>query len=426
MRWLTSILLVVLAALLAAWALDNAAMVSVYWREWRIDLSLNLVILAGLALLALAVSGVWLVLGLRAAGARSRQWRSRQRERRIWSAVLGGVAHLAAGQNAKAQDVAHQALNELHGGHASSVATAARQDGLRVMANWVLAESANALGDELRRDSALAAGLAVNGAAAQAVQEGLRMRALAWALQRHDWPGAQLLWDALPQGLRKRALALRLRYRLLRGQGRSLQALDVLADLRRVQAVVPGVAEVWAAGLAVAALNEALDETALHAAWQRFGEATQLLPEVRMTWAQRRWALCAQDGRAALAPLLFDALQPVHRHLDQMAGKLRLLWLQIMETLLEYESKRALTWAATLQQTFVDDDWVQYIGAYATLRQGLWGNAQAALQRLAVRSDLPPALGLRVARCQAELAQQRGDDAAALEAYRRALAWAAP
>jgi HemY protein len=421
MRGLISILILVLAAVAAAWALDNSAMVSVYWRDWRADLSLNLVLMAALLLLWLVVTAVLLIQRLRAGSFKVSQWRSRQRERHVWSSVLDGVSYLAAGRTAKAQEVARNALTLLHRSDHSDGERWPRMDTLEVMANWVLAESAHAVHEDAQRDAALQAGLGVKAAGADAAREGLQMRAVQWALQRHDWAQAQAAWDALPAAATKRAQGLRLHYRLMRAQDRAPQALAVLGEMAKLKVMPPHVISSWAAGLAVGALQAADDAASLQLVWAGLEEAQQQAPEVRLTWAKRRWACCEDDAaRSQLAPELFDALQPLHRHLGDMGERLRVLWLEVMEPLLAHESKRALTWASDLLKRFPDDDWVQYVAALATVRQGLWGNAQAALERLAAHRDLPSALAARVARCQAEVAEQTGDEAAAHAAWKRA------
>lgn len=421
MRGLSSILLLVAAAVLAAWALDNSAMVSIYWRQWRADVSLNLLVVAVIAAIYASVMVVKLVQRLRQGGVQAAQWRSRQRERHVWSAVLDGVSHLAAGQSAKAQEAARSALTALHRSDHRDGERWPRMDSLEVMANWVLAESAHAVGDIHQRESARQAGMAIEGSGAQSAREGLQLRAVAWALHERDWRAAQQAWDALPTAVNRRALALRLRYRLARAQGEGAKALQVLAELGKTGAMSPSAITALSTGLAVMALQDATDSSALDQVWRQLPEGVKAVPEVRLRWAAQRWAMCGQeDERAALALSLFDAMQPVHAHLADMGPQLRLLWLQVMEPLLAHESKRALTWAANLQKNLPDDDWVHYIAALATVRQGLWGNAQSALERLAAHKSLPAVLAFRVARCQAELADQRGDEAASRAAWKRA------
>lgn len=421
MRWLISMLVLVLAAVAGAWALDNSAMVSVYWRQWRADMSLNLVVVLALVLLWLLVSAALLVQRLRSGTAKASLWRSRQRERHVWAAVLDGVSYLAAGQAAKAQESARTALTALHRSDHNDGERWPRMDSLEVMANWVLAESAHAVGEASQRDAAAQAGLAVTGKGAQAAREGLQLRQVAWALHERDWREAQRALEAVPPTVAKRAQGLRLKLRLARGQNHGARALQVLADMGKVHAMSPAAINSLSTGFALQALQDASDASDLREVWQQLSEPIKHVPEVRLTWAQQRWVHCVDDEeRPALAQELFEAVQPVHAKLGDMGTRVRLLWLRVMEPLLAHESKRALTWAASLQKNHPDDQWVQYMAALATVRQGLWGNAQTALERLAVHRDLPAALALRVARCQAEVAEQRGDDAAARAAWKRA------
>ena len=72
MKWLSSLVVWVLAGVALAWALDNTAMVSLFVGSQRIDLSLNVVMIALVAVCWLLLSLKNLSAGLRLAAAKAK------------------------------------------------------------------------------------------------------------------------------------------------------------------------------------------------------------------------------------------------------------------------------------------------------------------------------------------------------------------
>ncbi len=106
--WLLALFAV--AAGLALLAGGNPGTVALFWAPWRVDLSLNL------ALLALAGLFVVLHLALRALALfvripqQARRWRARQRERVVQGALVDAQVQLMAGRYVRARKAAEKAI----------------------------------------------------------------------------------------------------------------------------------------------------------------------------------------------------------------------------------------------------------------------------------------------------------------------------
>ena len=422
MKWLFSLLLVVVAAVAGAWLLDNSAMVSVYWGHWRADVSLNLVVLSALVLVWLLVFVVRAWDRLRLTSAKAGAWRSRQRERHVWSAVLDGITFLLAGKHLRAQDAARTALTALHQAEQADGDKWPRTDTLTVLANWVLAESARSVGQNDQTNFALKAALAVSAdGGAQVAREGLMLRSVDWALQDQDWVLAQRRLDALPQGVARRLQALRFKLKLARGQGNTARALDVMRALAKHKAFSPTVASSMYSALAAGALREASDVVALKSIWSSLDPQHQEVLDVQCAWSQRRWALSGDtEERTPLASELFARLKPWHKNLAEMGERQRRLWVETVEPLLGHFDKEGVQWMQTLLDGHSGDVWVQYLAASAWAQQGLWGKAQTVVDVLVKQRTLPTAMVAKVWRLQAMLAEERGDDAVAHAAWKQA------
>jgi HemY protein len=95
----------------ALFAGNNQGTVTLFWPPYRVDLSLNLVLLslfAGFVLLYAALRGLALLLGL---PAEARRWRSRHQERLQQQGLLDALSHLTAGRYTRARKAAQPAPN---------------------------------------------------------------------------------------------------------------------------------------------------------------------------------------------------------------------------------------------------------------------------------------------------------------------------
>ena len=146
--WLLGLFAVAVAA--ALFAGNNQGTVTLFWPPYRIDLSLNLV------LLLLVAGFVFLHAALRALSAlfdlprQALRWRNQQKERAVHGLLVDGIAHLLAGRFVRARKSAEAALAQEASLQGAGVRLG-HAEPLRALAHLVVAESAQALQDPQAR-----------------------------------------------------------------------------------------------------------------------------------------------------------------------------------------------------------------------------------------------------------------------------------
>jgi HemY protein len=408
MRALIWFVLIAIAAAVAALALGpNDGLVSLYWRGWRSDVSLNLF------LIALLLTTVVLVVALRALAtlvslpARARAWRVQRREQAAQSALRESLAEYLGGRYGRAQKAAervadiHESTSELSG-QTQSVA----------LARLLSAASLHRLQDRTQRDAQMAKLRALNDLL---VQDAAQLMAAEWALDDGDAAQALAMLSALPPGVARRSQALRLRLRAQRATGRHLDALRTARLLAKHQAFSKPAAQSLLRSLAMEVIGGCHDLDQLQVAWGQLDTADRRDPDVAARAARRAagWGAHAQ-ARDWLAPVwerLGDA-EPLQRDAVAQALLLNLDglgsdWLPRIES-----AERAFPQHALLQAV---------VGAaYAERR--LWGKARAPLERAVADAGLPAHARRTAWRQLAALAQAQGDVARATACVTQAAA----
>ena len=147
--WLLALFAAAVAA--ALFAGSNPGSVTVFWPPYRIDLSLNLV------LVLLAMGFLLLHLAMRALSAlfsiprEARLWRQRQRERNMQAALLDAYAQLIAGRFVRAKKAAEAVVEQVsHLANGDDKLAYAGQ--LQSIAHLLAAEAAHALQDRTSRE----------------------------------------------------------------------------------------------------------------------------------------------------------------------------------------------------------------------------------------------------------------------------------
>ena len=214
--WLLALFGVAVAA--ALFAGNNQGTVTLYWPPYRIDLSLNMVVLL------LVGSFVTIYAALRALAAllelphQARRWRVQQKERAMHAALLDALTHMLGGRFIRSRKAAVAALSQEHA-LAAAGETVPHGRQLRALAHMIAAESSHALQDGPTRESHLQDALqeapARGSVHDQEMREGAQMRAARWALDDRDADAALERLAALPQGAARRTLALRIKLKLL-------------------------------------------------------------------------------------------------------------------------------------------------------------------------------------------------------------------
>lgn len=420
--WLLALFGVAVA--LALFAGNNQSTITVFWPPYRIDLSLNLVVLL------LVATFVALHVALRALAAlfemprQARRWRLQQRERATHTALLDALGHLLAGRFIRARKASLAALareKALEAGGERLVHAVQ----LRALAHLVAAESAQALQDKASRDEHLQLALAHtagrNTAAAQEIREGTQLRAARWALDERDVQ-ASLDWlDALPQGAQRRTAALRIKLKAARLARQTPEALETARLLAKHRAFSQAAAQSLVRGLIGEMIQGAHDLAQLQGVWNGLDVAEREMPDIAIQAAQRLMRLGADGAmaRSWLLPVWELALARPDFLTDVQGVKL----VRVLEVgLVSGDTVADRDWLArieTAQQRHVRDPNLQYLAGKACMNRQLWGKAQQLLsQALTGLKDS----GLRASawRALAELAEQRGDAEGAAQAWKKA------
>jgi HemY protein len=409
--WLLALFGVAVA--IALFAGNNQGTVTLFWPPYRVDLSLNLV------LLLLFASFVFLHAALRALAAlfdlprQALRWRSLQKERAMHGSLLDALSHLLAGRFIRARKSAEAAIGQekslVTGGHRP--ANAAQ---LRTLAHLLAAESAQALQDRPAREEHLKLALEqASSRDAQETHEGALMRAARWSLDDRE-PQTAMSWlKGLPQGAARRTIALRMKLKAARLSQQSAEALETARLLSKHRAFSAGAAESIVRGLAIDLLNGAHDVAQLQRAWNCLEPGERLMPELAVHAAQRITTL---GGDAQLAR---EWLLPVWERQSILDDNLKVKLVGALEAGLDSFDAAWLARIEAAQKSNPREATLQYLAGMACMKRQLWGKAQQLMSQASI--------GLKDARLHrnawralALLAEERGDPETAARAWKRA------
>jgi len=409
-----------IAAAVALFAGNNQGTVTVFLPPWRVDLSLNLVLLllfAGFVLLHLALRGLSALFSL---PRQARQWRLQQKERALHLSLLDATAQLLAGRFSRARRAAQAALAQERRLEALDAGLPQGRQ-VRVMAHLLAAESAQALQDRGARDGHLQQALnesAERGAAlAPELREGAQLRAARWALDDRDAPAALVRLAELPQGAQRRTLALRLRLKAARQDRRTLEALETARLLAKHGAFSEDAAHSIVRGLAIELLSGAHDPAQLLRAWSEFEAWEREMPEIAIHAAQRMGAV---RGDLALArSWLLPIWERMVGQSDGLGESLRVRLVRALEAGLDSVDAAWLARIETAQRNNPRDPNLQYLAGMACMKRQLWGKAQQLLTQAGLGLQ-DPGLHRRAWQALAQLAEGRDDADQASAAWKRA------
>ncbi len=411
-----------IAVAIALFAGNNQGTVTVFWPPYRLDLSLNLVLLLLIGLfftLYVALRALSVLLSL---PGDARRWRMVQRERALQLGLLDALAQLLAGRFIRARKSAENLLIQ-EKALASSDDPLPYGANLRAMAHLLAAESAHALLDRTGRDAHARMVLDKTPSRdEQILYEGAQLRATRWALGDRDVQVAFGLLNALPKGLARRTLALRLRFKAERLAGHTQAALETARLLAKHHAFSPMAAQSILQGLARERVQGARDSAQLQKAWAQLEISEQLTPEVAtqaanqmlllggdvtlaQQWLLPVWEQMLKSPKASLPPEQQTQLVRVLDHSFELTlGGPGADWLARIETAQLSQPGNAL---------------LQYLAGFACLRLSLWGKAQQLIRQSLTQLDNDQ-LKRQAWVALAQLAQQREDAQAEIEAWRQA------
>ena len=375
--------LLVLFAVAAGGALfvsTNPGTVTVFWPPYRIDLSLNLVLLA----LILAFVLVHLVLGTAATLSglpeQARRWRAQQRERAIQGHLVDALFSMAGGRYVRASDSLlaadklQRALMETGEGDAAPQA-----DSVLAAIHMLAAEAQHALQKQTERDQHLQTALqAMRRRRATDALDGLFLRATRWSLDDNDAAGARAWWEQLSQGAMRRAASLRLRFRTARLAGENLEALVTVRQLIKHKAFRGATGDKISQALAAELLRAPRDAQQLEQAWARLEPQEKEAAPVALLAAQRLLDL-GGDGalsRAWLLPL-WNSLLKTGTPLtpDQQVRLVQILELGFGQA----DAAPDSVWLARIENAQMANPrnpLLQYLAGAMCLRMSLWGKAE--------------------------------------------------
>ena len=402
-----------IAVAIALFAGNNQGTVTLYWPPYRVDLSLNLVLL----LLFAAFVFVHAVLGAMSAlfdlPRQALRWRTQQKERAMFGSLLDGLSHMLAGRFIRARKSAEAALVQEHSLDASGqrVANAAQ---VRTLAHLLAAESAQALQDRPSREDHLKQALdQASGRDAQETHEGALMRAARWSLQDQE-PEAAMTWlRGLPQGASRRTLALRTKLKAARLAHRSADAMETARLLSKHRAFSAGAAQSIVRGLAIDLLNAAHDVAQLQRAWDSLEPAERLMPELAVHAAQR---LTSLGGDSQLAR---DWLVPVWERLGELGDSVKVKLVLALEAGMDSLDGAWLARIESAQRANPSDATLEYLAGMACMKRQLWGKAQQLIGQASLGLQ-DRRLHRNACRALAQLAEERGDLETAAKAWKRA------
>lgn len=417
--WLLGLFVVAVVA--ALFAGDNHDTVTLFWEPYRIDVSLNLalVALAGLfVVLHMAFNAVSALLRI---PQEARRWRMSQRERGMYSALLDALTLLVSGRFLRARKAAERVLEMdealVRGGE--KLPFAAR---LRAMAHLVAAESAHAVQDRGARETHWGrALLASQTREAQEMLDGVRLRAARWAFDDRQAGQALEQLNQLPLGTSRRTLALRIRFKAARLAGDARLALDTARLLTKHRAFSEMAGASIARGLAIEALRGTHDAVQVQKIWNGLDASEQQMPDVAL-FAARRLSECGGSAAQAQAWLM-----PVWKAATEVGPRLsevqRIQLVATLETLFSQEDAALDTqWLRRIEQAQsahpADPLW-NYLAGVACMHMQLWGKAQQLL-RQSVGGIKEVEMRRRAWQRLGAMADDRQDTEAALAAYREA------
>ena len=421
--WLMSLFAVAVAS--ALFASNNVGTVSIFWTPYRFDVSLNLV-LFGLVIVLLTLH--WAQRALTALfelPKQAKRWRLLQKERATHTALLEGMAQFMEGRFLRARKSAEAVLAR-EKSLSDAGAVLEHSGALRSVAHILAAESAHALQDKSARqmhlDLALQAPTVGYSSLHQSLVEGSMLRAARWSLDDRDAPESLLWLDRLPQGVSRRTLAMRLRLKAARLAGESSQALDTALLLIKHRAFTSEAAASMVRSLVFELIAKTHEQGQMQRLWARLGDAQRQSPDLAIQAAQH-WLVLKGD------PVLARTwLKPIWLQLQKEPQKIsKLQELKLIQTLDSsfsgadnQDEKDWLISIEAAQKGNPRNPMLQFLAGRLCLKRQLWGKAQVLLAQAAPLLQ-DPSIRRQAWRSLAELAEQKDDLPAALQALKKAV-----
>ena len=423
MRWSLWLLLLFGIAVAVALGLSmQAGTVTLFVPPYRLDMSLNLVViglLSSFVLLYAALRGLFSVFEL---PVQARRWRAQQRERSAQQSLLNAMLLWMTGRFLRSRKAALQGLSQVdslldsgESPHQMSLTL------MRSLLHLLAAESAHALRDQAARELHFQQVLVHD--EGRRVSQTLELRdaaylnAARWALNDRDSQKAQQWLAQLPQGTVRRTMALRLRLKADRMSLQHLPALDTARLLAKHGAFSASAAASLVRGLAMACLDDCHDSSQLQTSWKLLQAEERAMPELALHAAQ---CLLKVQGDPQIAlQWLLPVWQALINNSETQLPVQRQRMVQVLSSALHAVEPDS-EWLARIEQARLANPRsleLQYLSGMVCLRHGLWGKAQQMLEQVAPRLS-GGELQRQAWRALAELAENKGDTAQALACWK--------
>jgi HemY protein len=420
-----------IAVAVAVFAGNNDATVTLYWAPYRVDLSLNFVILGLVFSFALIYAAMRTAALLFALPEQAKRWRALQKERAINAELFNAQSHFLAGRYIRSRKSALSALSldkSREHSHPKAADLVGNEPQLRALAHVMAAQSAHALQDNAARDDHLKQALEhKNLRSALDTREGTQLLAATWALDDRDAAGAQRWLSQLPSGAARRTVALRLKLKAAQLDNASVEALETTRLLAKHHAFSKDVAPSLIKSLVLKRIDDARDASQLQATWRDLDASDRLQTDIAIHAAHK---LSVMNGSASDAQQVTDWLLPAwqeligsERGLNHLDNTRCAELIQTLETILAAQVEtQDLAWLGRIEKAQLAnprDPRLQYLAGVACKSHQLWGKAQQQLSQ-AVPQLKDADLKRRAWCALAELAEQRGDASAAALAWKNA------
>ena len=409
-----------IAVAVALFVGNNQGTVTLFWPPYRVDLSLNMVLLLLVAAFVLCYVALRALAVLVRLPHRARRWRALQKERAMHHALLDALSHLQAGRFLRARKSALSALAQEESlDTTASPVPHARQ--LRATAHLVAAEGSHALQDTPQREAHLEQVLECarpNGTAVeQDTREGAQMRAARWALDDRDALLALERLAALPQGASRRTLALRIKLKAARLAHHTKPALETARMLAKHRAFSPAASASIVRGLILELIQETHDTSQLQQAWLNLDPSERAMPEIALPAARHLVSLGGEHAQARswLLPVWENAMARMNSLSDSQIQAL----IDALQNCLENLDSQWLARIETACRDHPREPRLRYLAGMACVQRQLWGKAQQLLTQCAPQLASGP---MRAQAWQqlAYMAEHRNDSEAAAAAWKEA------
>lgn len=398
MRGVIWLVLLFTAAVVAALTLGrNDGLVSVFWGQVRVDVSLNLFLLALVALCTLLVVTLQSLGTLLTLPKRAAEWRLAQRERGAQDLLREALVALWGGRFARTQKAAQRLL-------ALQAKTPELQADVEAvsLAHMLAAEASHRLQDRPRRQEHLDAVLQLR--SNRDHEEAARLMSAGWALDDRDAPRALAQLAELAPGVARRTQALRMRLQAARLAGQPLDALRTARLLAKHQGFSASVAQSLLRSLAFEVLDSGRDAEQVRQAWLQLDAQDRRDIFVAARAATRMAKLgAAADGRAWLKPV-WDTLAS---RTDEERGVLA-------QALTACTVGMGSDWLPKLEAAvgqWPRDAHLALLLGHALAEMQLWGKARQLLSTSAADARLTPQERRRAWLRLSEMAETAGDAA---------------